>query len=584
MAYEITATRKRPQTFEELAGQDFVSATLRASIAHGRIAHAYLFAGPRGCGKTSTARILARSLNCELGPSAEPCGTCDSCLSIARGAALDVIEIDGASNTSVENIRQIKDEVLFPPNVSKYKIYIIDEVHMLSNSAFNALLKTIEEPPPYIIFIFATTELHKVPATIKSRCQQFNFRLIPQDTIIERLASACDDLGIRADADALLWIAREATGSLRDAYTLFDQVAAFSEDHITAARIQDKLGLAGTEQLGMLLELCVTGNRAGALELLDTIITGGVSLEQFTTDIVSYVRSLLLIVCGIQRESLLGMPRSAFPDALMQHLDAARLERMLASLLDLYRDMRYSVNPRFELELAVSRLSAIKHYIPLPELSRTIKALKASITGGNAAGAVAIGAGFRAAMPAAAAQATNQAASTTIAGPAATAPVFMPDKGSTETADQDSLHNGTGDQDPVGIDPQALRVSILQSLGKNRVVLSTCLERSSQWQINGGKLVISCQNGYDASTIAADANMIARKVMDTTGMALRVEAVAIEPSREAVTVPHDDDEDDDSDAAMPADPVEIVEQVFRGRRIASRTTAQPDARQAMPAD
>ena len=183
MSYEVTATRKRPQSFDQLAGQEFVSATLESSIASGRIAHAYLFSGPRGCGKTSTARILAKALNCEKGPSAHPCGTCDSCRSITAGSSLDVIEIDGASNTSVDNVRQIKDEVLFPPNGGRYKIYIIDEVHMLSTSAFNALLKTIEEPPPYIVFMFATTELYKVPATIKSRCQQFAFRLVPVETI-----------------------------------------------------------------------------------------------------------------------------------------------------------------------------------------------------------------------------------------------------------------------------------------------------------------------------------------------------------------------------------------------------------------
>ncbi|HRZ90777.1 MAG TPA: DNA polymerase III subunit gamma/tau, partial [Spirochaetia bacterium] len=220
MAYEITAARKRPRGFEELAGQDFVSTTLKASLDTGRIAHAYLFSGPRGCGKTSTARILAKSLNCEGGPTSKPCGKCASCQSIQRGAALDVIEIDGASNTSVDNVRQIKDEVLFPPSSGRYKVYIIDEVHMLSNSAFNALLKTIEEPPPYIVFIFATTELHKVPATIKSRCQQFNFRLIPLDVIRERLREAATELAVDADEEALLWIAKEATGSLRDAYTL----------------------------------------------------------------------------------------------------------------------------------------------------------------------------------------------------------------------------------------------------------------------------------------------------------------------------------------------------------------------------
>lgn len=220
MAYEVTATRRRPQSFEDLAGQEFVVATLKNAIQTGQIAHAYLFSGPRGCGKTSSARILAKALNCEKGPNVQPCGQCSACREIAKGSSLDVIEIDGASNTSVNDVRQIKDEVLFPPNSLRYKIYIIDEVHMLSTSAFNALLKTIEEPPPYVIFIFATTELHKVPATIKSRCQQFNFRLVAPQTLRNLLADAAAELGIQADDEALYWIARESTGSVRDAYTL----------------------------------------------------------------------------------------------------------------------------------------------------------------------------------------------------------------------------------------------------------------------------------------------------------------------------------------------------------------------------
>src|SRR5512145_2017775 len=249
MPYEVTATRKRPKDFEEFKGQDFVSATLVSSLESGRIAHAYLFSGPRGCGKTSAARILAKSLNCEKGPSAKPCGTCRSCVEIARGSSLDVIEIDGASNTSVDNVRQIKDEVLFAPNSGRYKIYIIDEVHMLSNSAFNALLKTIEEPPPYIVFVFATTEVHKVPATIRSRCQQFNFRLIGPEQIKARLQEVVQELKLPAEEAALFWMAREATGSLRDAYTLLDQVISFSPDGIRLETIRAKLGLVGIERI-----------------------------------------------------------------------------------------------------------------------------------------------------------------------------------------------------------------------------------------------------------------------------------------------------------------------------------------------
>ena len=271
MAYEVTATRRRPQDFDSLAGQEFVASTLKNAIQSGKIAHAYLFSGPRGCGKTSSARILAKALNCQQGPVAHPCGQCSACQEITRGASLDVIEIDGASNTSVNDIRQIKDEVLFPPNSCRYKIYIIDEVHMLSTSAFNALLKTIEEPPPYVIFIFATTELHKVPATIKSRCQQFHFRLVAVEQLKDLLAQAAAEIGLQAEEEALYWIAREATGSVRDAYTLFDQVASFSAGYITFEKIRETLGLVGLDTMNQLFETCVVANTASALEQLDSL-------------------------------------------------------------------------------------------------------------------------------------------------------------------------------------------------------------------------------------------------------------------------------------------------------------------------
>ncbi|MCI7036222.1 MAG: DNA polymerase III subunit gamma/tau [Spirochaetia bacterium] len=376
MAYEVTATRRRPQSFKSLVGQEFVAETLKNSIQTGKIANAYLFSGPRGCGKTSTARIMAKSLNCRKGPTDSPCGECDACREITAGSSLDVIEIDGASNNSVEGVRQIKDEVLFPPQSCRYKIYIIDEVHMLSNSAFNALLKTIEEPPPYCIFIFATTELQKVPATIKSRCQQFNFRLVPPEKVKEQLAQAAQELGIKANDEALYWIAREAGGSMRDSYTLFDQVAAFSDGEITYEKIRDKLGLVGVDRLNELFGLCVNGDTENALLKLDAYLQNGVSIEQLISNCTDYLRSLLLIKNGITKESLLGQSKERFSSQVISAWSSIQIERALSLFMQLYRDIRYSLNPRFEFELAVSRLCWLKSYVSAADVKKAVDQVK----------------------------------------------------------------------------------------------------------------------------------------------------------------------------------------------------------------
>ncbi|QEN04792.1 DNA polymerase III subunit gamma/tau [Thiospirochaeta perfilievii] len=383
MAYEVTANRRRPQVFQDLAGQEFVVSTLTSAIKSKRIAHAYLFSGPRGVGKTSSARILAKSLNCKEGPTDLPCGKCNNCREITTGSSMDVIEIDGASNTSVNDIREIKDEVLFAPNGSKYKIYIIDEVHMLSNSAFNALLKTIEEPPEYIIFIFATTEIHKVPATIRSRCQQFNFRLIPTETLKELLVEACTDMNIKYNDDALFWIAKEGNGSSRDAYTLYDQIVSFSENDITLEKIREKLGLVGLDNMNDLVESMAKKDPTEVLNKCDYILKSGVAVEQFIVDLAEYFRNLLFLNYGINKESLLGCSSDRFSKISVDSFSVIQLEHAVDLILKLYKDIRYSVNPRFELELLLSRLSTLTDYISNDEILDKIKILKESISGGS---------------------------------------------------------------------------------------------------------------------------------------------------------------------------------------------------------
>lgn len=383
MAYEVTATRKRPQIFDNLVGQEFVVSTIKHAIEQGRIAHAYLFSGPRGVGKTSSARILARALNCEQGPTATPCGVCSNCKEITQGNNVDVIEIDGASNTSVNDIRQIKDEVLFPPQASKYKIYIIDEVHMLSTSAFNALLKTIEEPPAYIIFIFATTELQKVPATIRSRCQQFHFQLIDLDLIKSCLSEAAKEMEVAADEDALFWIAKESTGSMRDAYTLFDQVVSFSQGHITMEKISSKLGLVGIDQIVAIVSQLLENKTQQALRSVQDLLFAGVSVEQCIKDFTQFFRSLLFIKAGVVEDAVLGIQCDRIPLSLRNAYTTEQLEAALELFLKLYRDIRYSLNPRFELELAISRLAGLPLIASPTALVRKIAQLREELLSGS---------------------------------------------------------------------------------------------------------------------------------------------------------------------------------------------------------
>lgn len=376
MSYEVTAIRKRPHTFESLVGQEFVVSTLSNSLTSQNFAHAYLFSGPHGVGKTSVARILAASLNCESGPTPQPCCHCASCKEIIAGNSLDVIEIDGASNTSVEDVRAIKDAILFPPNSSRFKIYIIDEVHMLSNSAFNALLKTIEEPPAHVIFIFATTEIHKVLPTIRSRCQQFNFRLIDTDVIKNLLKERCVEKNLQFEEDALLWIAKEAAGSMRDAYMLFDQIVTFSDGSISLQKIRENLGVIGFDRINDLVCLMAEGKEHQVLETTAEILSAGVSVEQLITDLSEYFRGLLLLKHGVEKESLIGVRKDRFHLINLEAFSVAGIESALSALFQLYRDIRFSINPRFELELVLSRLSQLKNFLTKSQLLEELFILK----------------------------------------------------------------------------------------------------------------------------------------------------------------------------------------------------------------
>ncbi len=347
----------RSQSFDELVGQEPVVRTLKNAIASGRIAHAYLFTGPRGVGKTSAARLLARAANCTADGPEKPCGRCPNCVAGSRETITDLIEIDAASNTGVDNIREVIERANFAPSVWHTKFYIIDEVHMLSTSAFNALLKTLEEPPPHTSFILATTEVHKVPATVASRCQRFDFRRIPLNAMVERLEYVCRQEGIEADRAALEQVARHSTGSLRDALSLLDQLRVFAGGHITLKSVQDLLGASGSEQVADFVDSLVGGDLPRGLKQINAVQEEGLDLRQFNRQVVEHLRCLLLIKAGAATAEgeLLDVTEEIRRRMIEQagRVDMPRLLRWVKEFADADPALRTTAYRQLPLEMAL---------------------------------------------------------------------------------------------------------------------------------------------------------------------------------------------------------------------------------------
>ena len=383
MAYEVTAARRRPQVFTELVGQEYVVQTLQSEMRSGNVAQTFLFSGPRGVGKTSAARILAKALNCEQGPTDSPCGTCGPCTEIARAQSLDVVEIDGASHTGVDDVRELRDQVVFPPSSARTKVYIIDEVHMLSTSAFNALLKTIEEPPPYVTFVFATTEPHKVPATVRSRCQHFAFSLIGHERIADCLRDAAVELDATVAADALHWIARQSAGSLRDAFMILDQVIAGArgqgEANVTLQGLRDSIGLLGFDDLNGVARAVAGRDVPGTLTAFDRALGRGVAVDYFLAELVEYFRSVLFLKHGLNRDAWLSAPADAFPPEVLEALSVEQAEKAVELLLAAQRNLKGALNERCEVELALSRLAELDRLITPAEVLERLRELQAAV-------------------------------------------------------------------------------------------------------------------------------------------------------------------------------------------------------------
>jgi DNA polymerase-3 subunit gamma/tau len=378
--YEVTATKFRPQSFEELLGQEFVVTTLKNSITNNKIANAYLLSGPRGCGKTSTARIIAKSLNCINGPTVTPCNTCPNCTSITNGNNSDVLEIDGASNTGINDIRTIQEEILYPPVNSRYKIYIIDEVHMLSKNAFNALLKTIEEPPENVIFIFATTEINKVLPTIRSRCQQFNLRLIPTEVIYHSILKILNTSKIKYEEDAVKWIAGEGKGSMRDSYTLLDQVISFCDNDISMKKIQETIGIVGEERIAKLINNIVVNDRESILKDYFSIIEAGISPEQIITELIKFFRNIMILKSNINVFS--GINKNIY-NSFITNFSYEEIENILEILFQTYEKSKYSIDLQTEIEVCFFKLIKYKDMIRPKQILKLIENMNMLLLNGT---------------------------------------------------------------------------------------------------------------------------------------------------------------------------------------------------------
>ena len=373
MKYQVIARKFRPQVFEDVVGQKPIVQTLQNAIQMERIGHAYLFSGPRGVGKTTTARILAKGLNCVKGPTITPCNECPSCQEISAGRSIDVFEIDAASNTGVDNIRELRESAKYAAARNRYKIFIIDEVHMLSTSAFNALLKILEEPPPHVVFIMATTERHKLPATILSRCQQFIFRTISPLEIQAHLRQIAEREAVKIDDRALSYIVKASEGSMRDAQSLLDQIISFSGQNVVDEDVRDVLGFIPAEILDRSLEALVNRDSKALIENVGIVADQGLNLQQYVREFIGRIRDLLVMKLGLEEKVLGSAEEKAALAARAKDFSEQDLIRFFDMLLRLDSELRWTSQARFHLEVGLVKLAKVGHVRDIEDVLRDVR-------------------------------------------------------------------------------------------------------------------------------------------------------------------------------------------------------------------
>ncbi|MBU1297919.1 MAG: DNA polymerase III subunit gamma/tau [Bacteroidetes bacterium] len=383
MGYLVTARKWRPTVFQDVIGQSHITTTLRNAIASNRLSHAYLFSGPRGVGKTTTARILAKAINCLNPKDFNPDNECEICKEITEGRNMDILEIDGASNRGIEEIRNLRESVKYVPSKNKYKVYVIDEVHMLTKEAFNALLKTLEEPPPHVIFIFATTENHKVPATILSRCQRFDFRRIGTDEIMRQLRLIADSDNISIDDDALLLIAKKGDGSMRDAQSTFDQIVSFCGKDISAQKIIEALNLVDQEIFFRTTDLIKTKDTKGGIALVEDIMNRGYDIKEFLSGLNEHFRNILIVLTtGSTRLIEVGESYKKRYEEDANSFTENDLVRLIRITNETENSIKWSQQPQFKLEVAIIQMIKMDSSVQVSDLLNRIEELKKKVDGG----------------------------------------------------------------------------------------------------------------------------------------------------------------------------------------------------------
>jgi DNA polymerase-3 subunit gamma/tau len=508
LAYQVLARRWRPRRFDEIVGQEHVSRTLTNAITAGRLAHAFLFCGPRGVGKTTAARILAKCLNCERakdGPVPVPCNECTACGEIERGGSLDVLEIDGASNRGIDEVRELRENVRYAPSAGRAKVYIIDEVHMLTKEAFNALLKTLEEPPSGVYFVFATTEVHRVPATIRSRCQRYDFRRIPASLIAETLADLAKKEDIRVEPPALAELARQADGGLRDAESLLDQAAAVSEGTITLESLRELLGEAPDEVILAILGAVMGSDPPAAFESLQQLLDRGMDPSRVSVALTQALRDLLIVRSAPERAPSLGVREDLVGGyrRVAEKASAAKLTACLTLAGRAVSELRRSARPRLTLEVAVARMCHLADEEELRSLAERLDRLAGPADPGGAPPS----AGAARSSPAPARSKEKRAP-----GPA--------DAGEEPRESAEPL--AAGDEDR----PRALWESLLTRVRGRKMMLASFLEHGAVVAVHEDELTAVFDNTYYEGMVTRRENLaiIHEELAAVAGKALRFRA------------------------------------------------------------